>query len=167
MTMTPRAIASAAAQNTDECWLVLLRITHPSLSEDIAVVCNNDDVVSEGITYTGLFFTVDLPSENDSSGEFTVRLDNVSREVIDAVNSVTSKPSATLAVILADDPDNPVITFDAVAVSFEADPLEISATFRADDLLYEPYPGVRFTPASHPGLFGFILFLFCVTDYLI
>lgn len=151
--MTPRAIASAAAQETDECWLVLLRIIHPALSEDIQVVCNDEDIVSNGLTYTGLFFQVDLPSDDDSSGEFTIRMDNVSREVIDAVNAVTSKPSATLAVILADDPDNYVATFDAVAVSFDADPLEVSATFRADDLLFEPYPGVRYTPKSHPGLF--------------
>lgn len=153
MTMTPRAIKSAAAQETDECWLVLLKISHPALSEDIVVVCNDEPITSNGVTYTGLFFQVDLPSDDDSAGEFTVRLDNVDRVIVDSVNAVTTKPSATLAVILADDPDNWLVTFDAVAVSFEADPLEVSATFRADDLLFEPYPGVRYTPASHPGLF--------------
>lgn len=151
--MTPEAIASACAQETDETWLILLRISHPALSEDITVVCNDDDITSNGVTYTGLFFSVDLPSDDDTSGEFTVRLDNVDRVIVDSVNSISSAPTATLSVILASDPDSLVITFDAVAVSFDADPMEVSATFRADNLLFEPYPGVRYTPASHPGLY--------------
>lgn len=153
MALSPTAIASSCAQETDEVWLVLLRIDHPALSEPILVVNNTENIVSNGLTYIGLAFEVTLPSDDDSTGEFSARLDCVDREIVDAVNACTSRPTAVLSLILASEPDTLVMTADSVAVSFDADAQEMNATFRADDMFYDSYPGIRYTPASHPGLF--------------
>lgn len=147
---------SIAAPETGEVWLVLLTITHSTLPAPIRLVRNTKDVVSRGDTYTALPFDVVFPEEReDQLPQVTLRIDNVSREIGQAMRSIKGKgPAVRLEVVLASSLDTleagPV---DCVLKERDIDAGSVSGTLGAEDMLNEPFPGDRFLPATFAGLF--------------
>jgi len=64
---TLQGYIDANAPYVDKALLVLLTIEHPSLLSTLHLVSNNEDVISNGDTYTHFPFVVDLPTSTDES----------------------------------------------------------------------------------------------------
>lgn len=154
MTVTAAFREAAFAPETGATPLFLLKIEHESLAEPIRVVNNQTDIVSDGETYVGLAFEIDLPSETDDQSRVNVRIDNVDRVIVDSLRAVTGRPTFTLSVVLADTPDQVEAGPYAMTLSeADYDAGQVTGVLVFEDILAEPFPGDSFVPSRFPGLF--------------
>jgi len=144
------------AQETGTVFLILLTIDHSSLSSPLRFVYNNEDITSRGNTFTAFNFQIQLPSEEeDSITDVQLRIDNVDRQIVETVRSLSSAPEVTMEIVLSSDPD----TVEAGPFNFELqeatyDAVQVTGTLGYPPVLDEPFPGDLFTPQNHPGLFS-------------
>lgn len=145
---------SAFEHETAEAWLVLLTISHDDLSEPIRVVNNETNIVSRGNTFVAFAFEPILPTDApDRAPEARLRLDNVSRELIEHIRSIQSPPSVTFEVIRSTAPDvveKSWTGFELRDVRWDA--REINGRLAQRDILTEAYPADIFSPAQFRGL---------------
>ena len=148
-------VRSAFGPETDEVWLILLTLSHPDLTDDIRVVHNPETITSRGQDYIGFAFELTLPSDTEDRAPVAeLRIDNVSREIAEAVRSISSAPTVTIEIIRAADPDSVEISLTGFTLrNVRWDALAVSGSLALDDISIEPYPAGSFTPASFPGLF--------------
>lgn len=145
---------AAFAQDTGDVILVLLTISHPSISPSIRVVNNTQQITSRGETYEPFPFEVTLPDQReDAPPSARLSIDNISREIGQAIRSITSPAFLTIEVIRAADPDVvekrwPNFTLRDVKWDWG----KVSGDLRIDDFTTEPYPAGIFSPASFLGL---------------
>lgn len=164
MSLSTAARRAINAQETDEVFLLLLTLSHPSLPEPIRVVDNTVNITSRGHTYVAYPFKIDLPDDApDESPRVRLEIDNVGvpddadplqRRVSDYIRAIDSPFTCALEIVLASTPD--VVEagpFEVKATSAEYDVMTVSAELGYEDLLNEPFPGDSFIPATHPGLF--------------
>jgi hypothetical protein len=157
--------AAAFAQETGEVLVLLVTLSHPSMTDDIRVASDGQDVVSRGQLYVAYPFEPFCPSDReDSPPRVSLRICNVDRRIVQAVRSIPTDPAAagggngplrvTLELVLASSPDlveaGPY-TFNLREVQFDA--LVVEGTLMYEDILNEPYPADVHTPARFPGLF--------------
>lgn len=156
-----RAIFS---QETGEVVVCLLKLDHADLaaplrlSSDptIELSSGGRGTVHLGADYHFLPFDITLPDElEDRPPTARLSVDNVDRQIVQAVRSVSSGPiDVELRIVLASDPD----TIEVGPMSFKArnveyDESRVSATLAFEDVLSEPFPAQLITPNNFPGLF--------------
>lgn len=156
----PRSLSATAkaaiyAAQTEQVFLLLLEISHASLSPTLRFVDNLQDVVSGGNTYTAFPFQLSLPDDQDDQlARVTLSIDNVDRQIVQAIRSLTSPPTIALKIVLASSPNTVEAgPFDFTLRETEYDALVVSGTLAFEDFLNEPYPVGSFTPNFFPGLF--------------
>lgn len=153
-TLSQRALESAFAAQTDEVWLMLVTIEHPSIAEPLRFVNNYESVTSRGEVYVAFPFEVELPGEDaENPGEARLRIDNVDRQIVDTIRTITSPPSVTFEVVLASQPNTVEASFSGLTLrQVEYDALVVTGTLRFEDIVTEPL-SVQMTPARFPGMF--------------
>lgn len=154
--MTTRALTeSAFASDTADVWLVLLTIAHDAIDPPIRVVNNTEDVTSRGETFTAYPFNLVLPDEReDAPPRARLEIDNVSREIAQAIRSITSAPTVTIEIIRAADPDTVEMSWPFFSLrNIKWDSKVVSGDLTVEDFTSEPYPAGIFSPASFPGVF--------------
>lgn len=154
-----RSLSSAAlralhAPQTSEVFLVLLVISHPSLSPSIYLVDDMKDVTTGGHMYTAHAFLIDIPEESDGAPPTPkVWVDNTNRAVTDAIRSLPSSPTITMSIVLASSPGTVEAGPFVLQMSdMVADAFAVSANLGFERMLSEAYPGGSFTPADWPGI---------------
>jgi hypothetical protein len=152
--MVTDALKQDAWQDSSNLPLVLLEIDHSSLSESIKVVNNKVNVTSNGNEYIGFPFEIILPdSKEDSPPTSKLRIDNVSREIGQAIRLISSPPSVTIKVVRQETPDVIEAEFTGMSmtnVSYDA--FSVEADLQFEDLTKEPYPYLTFSPALFRGI---------------
>jgi hypothetical protein len=147
--MVTDALKQDAWQNESDLPLVLLEIDHSSLSDPILVVNNKENITSNGEEYIGFPFEIVLPdSKEDSPPTSKLRIDNISREIGQAIRLISTPPSVTIRVVRQDTPDVIEAEFAGMYmtnVSYDAFSVEADLMF--EDLTREPYPYLTFSPA--------------------
>jgi hypothetical protein len=149
------ARAAMYAAQTDSVFLQLLLIDHDDLAAAIPVVNNTESVISGGITYLPFAFLIDLPDDNE--GEITsarLTIDNVDRQIVEAVRSIQSKATVTWSVVLASSPNTVEagpFEFDLRNVTY--DKQTVSGELVYEDRLNLEVGRLRFTPIAFGGLF--------------
>ncbi|MFU0504003.1 DUF1833 family protein [Pseudaminobacter sp. NGMCC 1.201702] len=153
------------AQETGEVLVVLLTITHPDYATPLRISSDPTTLLSEaplqygtvsrGETYLFAPFSTSLPDDMDERAP-TARfvLENISRDLVELVRSVSTPAKATIEVVLASSPDSVEIEypeFDVKNASYNANVMTLELSI--DALTDEPYPSGTFSPASFPGLF--------------
>lgn len=143
------------AQETDQVFLLLLTIAHPSLTASIRCVDNTEDIVSRGETYIAFPFEITLPDERDETPpRMRLRIDNVDRSIVQAVRTIQSPPTITLEVVLAASPSTIEARFDGFQLRQTTyDALTVEGDLEAEAVLSEPFPAGSFIPSDFPGLF--------------
>ena len=153
MTITDDLKAEAWAPESD-LPLVLLTITHEALGEPLRLVNNRENITSNGQTYIAFPFEITLPDSNeDAPPRAMVRIDNVSREIGQAIRLMTSAAAVAIAVVRQEDPDTVEMEFTGMrngGVQYDAMKVEFDLVF--EDLAREPFPALTFSPAEFPGL---------------
>ena len=152
--LSAAAVASLDAEETDEVWLVLLTITHPDLTDTIRLVNNIENVESQGYTFIGLPFEIELPSEGERPGEARLKVDNVNREIVEAIRTIgLVPPQVQIQLVLASQPNQleyqvPVMTLRDASY----DVSYVSGVLRFEDITTEPVCDTQ-TPQRFPALF--------------
>jgi len=149
------AIQASLAQQTDEVFLVLLEVDHPSLGTPIRFVNNNENITSNSNVYTAFPFEVTLPDDQESrEPRAELRIDNISREIMDEVRSIQDPLTVTLSVILASSPNTiewGPLEFLSQGVSYDATRITFSLIYSA--FAEEPFPYLVFDQVNFPGMF--------------
>jgi Domain of unknown function (DUF1833) len=155
MPVSTAARQAMFAQETGEAFLILLTIDHPDFTAPIRVVNNTVNVTSGGQEYFAYPFDLTLPdSDHDKDIVAHLSIDNVSREITEAIRDADEPPTVEIAVIRAAAPDAHEIslpTFTLRDVNWDA--LTISGELVLSDITFEPYPAYVFDPNRFPGLF--------------
>lgn len=156
--MTGRTLSSAAQaaildEESDEVSLHLVTIEHDDLDAPIRIVDNIEDITSNGETFVGLPFRLELPDEGDRPGEARITVDNVDRRIAEAVRSITTPPSVTIQVVLASQPDTLELELSGMTLrDVTIDAGAVTGYLRFEDLSVEPI-AEAITPSKFPGLF--------------
>lgn len=155
-TLSLAARQAIFARETGEAFILLLVLSHPSLSPPIRVCNNSADLVSGGDTYQKFPFELNIPPDTEEAPP-TVRLAiaNADRAIVEAVRSLAGEAiTATLSVVMASSPDSieaGPFSFSIRDVSYDAAIVE--GTLMFEDVLNEPFPADSFTPGRFPGVF--------------
>jgi hypothetical protein len=152
------------AQETGEVPVFLLTVTHDDLATPLRFSSDPTSRISEeplrygtvsrSDTYDFLPMTLTLPDDSDGTPPaFSITLDNVMRDMIPLLRSVSTPAQVTIELVLASDPDSVEVTwpdFDLVNASYDAG--QISIDLAVNSLATEPYPAGTFTPGAFPAL---------------
>ena len=136
--------------------LVLLTITHASLTQPIRLVLNGEDFVSRGVTYKFAPFELTPPEQTqDGLQPAKLRIENISGKIITVLRTAagtSEPPEAKYELVFASAPDvveqkwPGLIFLDA----HYDDCIEVSLGL--PDMTREPFSQYRFTRKTHPGL---------------
>lgn len=166
----PDATLSAAIKEayasapTDVVLLHTITLDHPAFTAPIRVVRDQQDLVATletggaPVTFTAFAFELDLPEVADTGvPEVVLQIDNVSREIIAAIELAQSAPakiSLSYRAYLSSDlsgPQNvPPLTLTITAI--EADMFKVTARATLVDFVNRRFPNEDYTDVRFPGL---------------
>ena len=156
-TLTSTALNSILAQDTSEEWIVLLTISHSSLTDPIRLALSQSDVVSRSNTYQGFAFRVHLPQQRDTQPpQVQLEVDNVDRQLVDAIRSIPADDASTvrLEIVLSSALDTVQYTTASLTLRGTSwNRLVIRGTLSYEQILREPFPAILITPQSVPASF--------------
>jgi hypothetical protein len=153
-TLSTTALASAFAAETNEVWLILLTISHASLTEPLRFVNNMESVTSRGNLFIAFPFEIEFPGQTaDSAGEARISIDNIDRQIVQTLRTIQSPPEVTLEVILASTPSTVEASFSGLILRDATyDVMKVEGTLRFEDIMSEPL-SLQMTPQRFPGMF--------------
>jgi hypothetical protein len=160
--VSQRARTAMYAQETDEAFLSLLVLRHPTLEEPLRFVNNVEDVFStadgdaEAQRYMGCPFQLRLPQERDDQlPAVQISIDNVHPAIVEAIRGLRTPPQLTVYVVLASTPnDVEAGPFAFTLKNVDYDAQQVMGTLAFGDMLNEPFPWRTFTPNDWPGVFA-------------
>ena len=151
MTVSNTFKAAHYQQQTDEVNLIIVEIDHTDLDTPIRVVNNTENVTSGGDEYLAAGFNIKLPNDD---GHTSIDVCNIDRVMVNAIRSISTRPTVSLSVILASDPNTVEVgpyVMELADVGYDA--FTVYGKLSFDDFLDEPYGGDVFTPGQYIGLF--------------
>lgn len=153
-TLSPQVLAQLFAQESNDPFLTLLTLTHPSLST-IYLVNNTQNIISRGNTFLAFPFNITLPMDDgETQKELSLELDNVSLALVESIRTVIDPINVKLEMILASLPDAVQYEMDELKIqSLSYNRNRISAKLILDDFLNVEIPGEKYDPTTFPGLF--------------
>jgi len=155
-TLSSLAKQSIHAPETGSVFLLLLTISHASLSVPIRVVNNTENIVSGGNTFTAFPFTLVLPDEReDAPPRMRLVIDNVDRTIVQSLRSLTSPPTIQLDVVVASQPNTLEASFPGFTLrQSNYDQLVVEGDLTLEEIVLEPFPEGAFTPQDFAGIYG-------------
>lgn len=152
--LSPNIVEDLNAEVAEEVYLCLLTIDHDDLANPIRVVNNLENITSRGLTFLGLPFEIELPSETaDGPGVAQIKVDNVDRRIVQALRIITTPPEVTIEVIVADDPDTVEMLVDDLKLTNASyDQTVVRGTLMFQDVVGEP-ANETITSERFPALF--------------
>ena len=146
---------SAFSPEVDDIWIILLTITHANLSDSIRVANNLEPIISNSATYNACPFDIKLPNDLDEGVPgATLRINNVSQDVVIAVREIDTPAIVNIQIVLASNPDLVEIEYLGLELrNVRGDAGSIEGVLGYDDLLLEAFPIGSFGPSYFPGLF--------------
>lgn len=149
-------IAALTAQETGEGFVMLLEISHAALVDSIRVCNHKDGITSNGDVYQFFPFRAPLIDQTpDSPPRIELVIDNVDRQIVEAIESISTSPDVTMSVVMASDPDT--IEVGPYVMKLK-DPkynlYTVSGELSFENILSLPSVKGSFSPADFPGLFG-------------
>ena len=149
-------VQEANKDTSSDPLLILLTITHSSLTQPIRLVLNGEDFVSRGATYRFAPFELTPPEQTqDGIQSARLRIENISGEIIATLRTAagtSEPPEAHYEQVFASAPDTVQKQWPGL-IFLDAhydDSIEVSLGM--PDLTREPFPLYRFTHKTHPGL---------------
>ena len=149
-------LAQLYTENSDDPFLALFTLNHTDWAAPIYLVNNTESIISNGNTFEPFPVKLTLPSDDgESVRKVQITFDNVSRELIDEIRSVTDTYiSVSIQLVLASAPDNIEIELSELSIkiiSYNAQ--TVTATLYLDDFLNTELTSEQYGPTNFPGLF--------------
>jgi hypothetical protein len=153
--LSPALIAQLYAQESDDPFLLLSTLTHPSFSGPIRLVNNTENIVSNGETFVAFPMNIRLPADDgETVREVAMEFDNVSLELVDEFRAVTTPIEIRLDLVLASNPDYIQLSFtDLKLRNINYNKQRISAKLTLDSFLNIELTSEKYGPSNYPGLF--------------
>ncbi len=150
------------ATETDAVFVILLTITHDEVAPDLYFAGNSQDVVHDSKTFVAYPFELSLPPQTeDRPPVATLRIDNVHREIVNAIRKMATAPKVqmdivrvsenSLGTIIVDEVEASFVDFRLRNVSYNA--LVVEGELTLEHFVEEPYPAHVFSPLDFPGMF--------------
>jgi len=157
----PRTLSSAAlqalySQETGTCFLILLTISHPTLSAPLFFTSDGVQTISRGNVYLPFPFQLTIPDDQDQQlPQAGITIDNVDRSIVTAIRNMGTAPAGILIeVVTSAAPDNVEFASGELTLrDVNYDAMTVSGTLTFEAILAEPFPGDLVTPATIPGVF--------------
>mgnify|MGYP002783914438 CR=1 FL=1 len=150
------ALRALFASQTGEAFIVLLTLSHPTLSNPIRVCSDGQAITSNGNEYVAFPFRIAMPAENEGSPPTTdLEIDNVDRSIVKAIREATGEPvKVSMSVVMASSPNQVEAgPFEFTLRNVDFDASVVRGQLQYEDILNEPFPGDTMTPSRFPGLF--------------
>lgn len=143
------------SQQTSEAFLILLRVSHENLDNDIKVTSDAVETDHNGDTFDPFPFRVRLPNETDDEiSKIELEIDNVSREIVTAIRDINSAPSVTMKVVASSDTDTTEAgPFEFAFTDISYDELTVRGQLSNPALDEASFPADTMNPSNFPGLF--------------
>lgn len=135
-------------------FLLLLRLEHPAI--DTAYVANDTrDWNISGTTWVGLPMRVKLPNDSSQAPRAQIEVDNVSRALAVAMESLptTGVLQATFQLVSRTTPSVVEYQFSAPLSGVRLTMATLSATLGLDDVMRQAAVRLRYDPTTAPALF--------------
>lgn len=152
--LTPELLAQLLYQESDDPFLTLLTISHPSF-DTVRMVNNAEDITSRSQVYQAFPFKIKLPSDDgETLREVTIEFDNVSLEILNEIRTVTTYINVKIEMVLASIPDEVQISLEELKIqSVSYDKQKVQARLFLDNFLNTEMTSETYTPTNYPGLF--------------
>lgn len=153
-TLTSQLLAQIYSQESGDPFLTLVTLSHGDF-DDIRLVNNTEDIVSNGLTYTAFPMKIGLPKDDgETTREVTIEFDNVALDLISEIRTVTDFINVKLEMVLASIPDAVQISFEELKIqSLTYNKSRVSARLFLDNFLGTELSSEKYTPTNFPGLF--------------
>ena len=153
--LSPELIAQLFAQESDDPFVALVTLSHPSFSDDIRLVNNTVLVQSRGQIFKPFPMRIRFPvDDGETAREFSIDFDNVSLELIAGIRTVTDPIGVKIELVLASRPDVVEIVQDELKIAtITYNKNLISAKIILDNFLNTEMTSERYSPTNYPGLF--------------
>jgi hypothetical protein len=144
------------ASTGGESPVYLLEITHSQLDVPIRVVNDNQDLVSNGNTFTAFAFQITIPDDQDKTlPRAQLAIDNVGRELVQWLELSGGGRGAQVRImqVMRNAPD--VIEYDITVdlISVTQNVQQITGQLGYEDLLNTPGLKATYRPENTPGVF--------------
>lgn len=143
------------AQQTDQAYLILLRLMHPALAEPIRITSDRVHTTSRGALYVACPLDIHLPPDQErENAKVTVRISNVDREIVASLRAISEPATIEMEVVESATPD----LVEAGPFEFQLSSAQYDALWVSGTLTYEPkmrnaWPALFYDPATTPGVF--------------
>lgn len=153
-TLTPELLTQLYGQTSNDPFLMLVTISHPSITT-IRLVNNMEDIVSNSLTFTAFPMKIRLPTDDgESSREVDIEFDNVSRALIDELRIITTSLNVKIEMVLFSNPNEiQMIVEDLKLRSISYDQSRIRAKLFFDNFLNVEMTSAKYSSTDFPGLF--------------
>jgi len=156
MSLSPLAKAAAQAPETDQVFLILVEIAHPTWGTPFYMVDNTVDIVSKGKTYTAWPFELTLGADTgDTLPEINLIIGNVDRSLVEIIRATVEPPTMAVSLVLAAAPDVADVYISGLTLrDVDYDALKITWTLYAESLADQRFPAETISLSSgYNGLF--------------
>jgi len=144
------------ALGADEAELLLLEISHPSLTDPARIVNDNQDLTHNGNVFTALGFRYKLPDDlKAGQPRATLSIDNVGRDLTQVIESTAGGRDADVRMLLVLRSDPDVVEWETT-MQFKGTSMttpEITGQLGHDDILKKSGVPLTYRPDTAPGLF--------------
>ncbi len=139
----------------DDAYVALFVVSHPDLSQPFRFTDAGAALTLGGDLYQHLPVQITLPDlteENPPAGRLI--LDNVTRDLIAAIRTLSGPLAAEVTIVLVSDPTTPELgPFEFEVRNIRWGVLTLEADLQFEPLLGVAVPTDTFTAANFPGLF--------------
>lgn len=150
------ALQAMLAQQTGEVFLVCLKISHDDLASPLRFVNNTEPVTRSDGEYLPAAFEFRLPNDSeDNVPTAEISIDNVDRQIIEAIRGLKKAPQLEVNIVLASSPNTVEVgPVEFKLKQFRYDAQTISGTLGyEEDFLNQGFPKYKFSPRLTPGIF--------------
>jgi hypothetical protein len=153
--LTSTTLRALYAPETAESFLILLTVSHANLSVPLRVTNNAQDIISRSNTFVAYPFELSLPDDQDQRPpRARLKIDNVDRQIVQAIRGLSSAPTVLIEIIRAASPDVVEARFQDFRLSnITYDSHVIEGDLTIEDFTAEPFPSGIFSPLFFPALF--------------
>lgn len=152
--LSQELLSQLYAQESDTPFLTLVTLSHSSFT-DIRLVNNTEDITSNGLTYMAFPMKIVLSKDDgETAREVSIEFDNINRDLITAIRSVTTYISVKLVMVLSALPDQVQMSFEELKIqNISYNAAKVTAKLYMDNFLNTEMTSERYTPSLYPGIY--------------
>lgn len=152
--MNPSNIRHLQEVSSPVAWLFLLKIQTPD-NPPLYLVNNNQEFISQGITYLPYPFQIILPEDTgDKLPMVTLSISNIDGSIIDAIRGFSQAPEISVKLVSSAYPDLVEKELNYLKlrnVSYDA--LNVTGQLETVNVLSRRFPEGTYDPVHFPAIF--------------